>query len=325
MERVLVTGASGFIGKALCRCLLDKGFAVTAVFRTELAYRKFKAEFNSTSELFSYKITGQVENNINWSSLFENINSIVHLAARVHVTNETARDPLTEFRKINVIATENIANAAAQAGVKRFVFLSSIGVNGQVTPYGVAFTEADTPNPQTYYAQTKWEAEQKLRAIEKNTGLKVVNIRSPLVYGYGGKGNFTSLLQAVKRGIPLPLKSINNQRSFIYLGNLCDAIVTCVTHEKAAGNTYVVCDKEIVSTPGLISLLAEVMGKSPRLLPFPPYVMYLAANILKKTAIIERLTGSLTVDSSKIAREIHWYPPYSLYEGLQRDFSQFKG
>jgi UDP-glucose 4-epimerase len=223
-------------------------------------------------------------------------------------------DPLGAFRAVNVDGTLNLARQAAQAGVRRFVFLSSIKVNGEgcEEPY----REGDAACPQDPYAISKWEAEQGLRQIELETGMDVVILRPPLVYGPGVKANFQRLLAAVDKGWPLPLGAVGNRRSLLYLGNLVDAIQLCLVHPAAAGQTYLVSDGEDVSSPELVRRLARAMGCPARLLPVPPAWLRLAGGLLGRRAVVERLLGSLVVDSSRIRRELGWSPPFRLDAGL---------
>jgi nucleoside-diphosphate-sugar epimerase len=250
-----------------------------------------------------------------WRKALSGVDVIVHLAARVHIMKETAEDSLMEFRQVNTHATERLARMAGQTGVRRMVFLSSIKVNGESTG-NRAFTEADAPNPQDAYALSKWEAEQALKRVASETGLEVVILRSPMVYGPGVKANFLRLLQAVQRGIPLPLASIRNRRSIIFLGNLVEAIISSMTHPQAKGKTYLVCDDEHISIAELISRIARALGKSARLWPFPAELLRFAATLAGKSSEADKLLGSLLVDSSKIRSELGWRPSSSLDQGL---------
>lgn len=320
MVRVLVTGANGFVGQALIRHLLTKGFYVRAAFRTAEALQRSNLAAISSSA-FEPVVVGDIDVNPDWSAALQNIDVIVHLAARVHVMREHVADPLLAFRQANVVATQHLATAAVNLGIKRFIFLSSIHVNGQSTLTNTrGFTETDLPQPHGAYAQSKWEAEQWLTEYSQNTGLETVIIRPSLVYGQGVKGNFASMLNIIKRGIPLPLASVQNRRSFIYIENLCDAISVCISHPRAASQTYVVSDNEIVSTPELIRLMANALGKIPKLWPFPSRLIYFLGKITGQTSTVERLLGSLVVDNSKIKQSLHWMPPYTLKQGIQRDF-----
>lgn len=302
--RILVTGANGFVGRALCSRLSELGWAVRASVRRNVA---------ALGE--NVMAVGNIDSHTDWSSALADIEYVVHLAARVHVMRETAADPLAEFRRVNVAGTRELARSAAQAGVKRLLFLSTIKVNGEETRCR-PFCEADTPRPEDAYGISKWEAEQALHEIARDTGLEVVILRPPLVYGPGVKGNFLSLLAAVAKGIPLPLGAIKNHRSLVYVGNLVDAILRCLTHPTAAGETFLVSDGEPLSTPTLVHGLAAALGRPARLLPVPPRLLELAAYMLGKGDSIQRLTRSLELDTSKIRKTVGWTPAYSMAEGL---------
>lgn len=242
---------------------------------------------------------------------------VIHLAARVHVMNERADDPLTEFRQVNVFGTERLARSAVASGVRRLVYVSSIKVNGEQTAENETFSESDVPHPQDPYGISKWEAERILSQIAEETGLEVVIVRPPLVYGPEVKGNFAQMLRVLDKGIPLPLASVRNLRSLVYVENLADALIACASHPAAAGQTYLVSDGEDISTSGLLNFLAESIGRPARLFPCPPGLLQVLANWVGKGAQAERLLGSLQVDSAKIRRDLNWVPPYTLQQGLQ--------
>ena len=241
------------------------------------------------------------------------------MSIRVHIMKETVSNPLSEFRRVNVAGTEQLVLMAEKAGVRRFVFLISIGVNGSIT-HGQPSTEADKPCPHSPYTQSKFEAEQVILRITSETGMEVVIIRPPLVYGTGNPGNFLQLLNVIAKGWPLPFASIKNLRSFIFVENLVDAIVTCINHPKAAGQTYLVD----VSTAELIRRVAAALGRPARLFPFPPSFMRFTGKLFGKSGAVERLVGSLTIDSSKIRRELGWKPPYTMEQGLKETAEWFK-
>lgn len=245
------------------------------------------------------------------------VDVVTHLAARVHVMHDEASDPLEEFRKVNVAGTENLARQAAKAGVKRLVYVSSIKVNGEATREGGKFSECDMPSPQDPYGISKCEAEQVLHCVAKETGLEIVIVRPPLVYGPGVKGNFAQMLKVLARGIPLPLASVDNKRSLVYVGNLVDALILCATHPAAVGQTYLVNDGEDISTSDLLRRLSVEMGHPARLFPCPKALLKLAGLLTGRADQVERLLGSLQVDSSKIRRELGWQPPYALEQGLR--------
>ncbi len=299
---VMITGGTGFIGSALLSALHGR-----TVHRT---VRRTSASPHPGDTIIS-----DISPNTDWQAALQGIDCVVHLAARTHVLDDNGSDALAAYRKINVEATRHLAQQAATAGVRRFVFLSSIKVNGEAS--GVRpFTRDDVPQPLDAYGISKREAEDALQSIGADSGMEVVILRSPLVYGPGVKGNFLRLLQAVERGTPLPLASISNQRSLVYVGNLVDAIIACIDAPAAAGKTWLVSDGEDVSTPVLIRKLAAALGKSPRLLPCPPALLHCAATLFGKQAAVMRLTGSLVVDSSALRRELGLQPRYSLDQGL---------
>jgi nucleoside-diphosphate-sugar epimerase len=304
---ILITGATGFVGRFLCSSLLEEVFSVRG---TLLVSENPSSVVNGVEPVAIEPLGPDTP----WRHALIGIDTVIHLAARVHVMDDSAADPLTEFRKVNVEGTAQLAREAAKAGVKRLVFISSIKVNGEenVSPY----TLDSPPNPSDPYGISKWEAEQALRQIETETGLEVVIIRPTLVYGPGVKANFLNMMKIISRGIPLPLASVANKRSLIYVGNLVDALVTCASHPAAVGQTYLVSDGENVSTPELIRRTASALGVSARLLPFPTSLMRLAGRLTGKTATVHRLMGSLTVDCSKIRRELGWVPPFTMEEGL---------
>jgi nucleoside-diphosphate-sugar epimerase len=230
---------------------------------------------------------------------------------------DRSTDPLSEYRRVNVEGTLSLAEQAAKAGVKRFVFLSSIKVNGEETEPGRPFTEADAPAPKDAYGVSKLEAELGLKQLAMKTGMEVVILRPTMVYGRGVKGNFARMMRVVSMGIPLPLRSVNNRRSMISLKNGVDLILCAAQHEKAAGNTYLMSDGDDLSTPELLRRLGAAMDKPPRLYPFPPTIMELGADLLKQRDIAQRLIGSLQVDISRARLDLNWSPIQSVDEGLR--------
>jgi UDP-glucose 4-epimerase len=262
----------------------------------------------------SQLVTGELTQETQWAEAMAETRTVVHLAARVHVMREAAADPLTEFRKINVAGTLNLARQAAGAGVRRFVYLSSVKVNGEAGGY----TENDRPVPEDPYGVSKHEAEVGLLEIAAETGMEVVIIRPPLVYGPGVRANFRALARAVGRGLPLPLGAIRNRRSLIALDNLVDFILVCMTHPAAANEIFLISDGEDLSTPELVRRLARAMGRPARLIPVPPVLLLAAAALFGKREIATRLVQSLQVDISKARRLLGWSPPITVDEGLRR-------
>lgn len=311
LDRLLVTGANGFVGLFLCDELMRRGMQVSAAIRT-------RNQLPSGVELVT---VGAIDGATDWSKALVGASVVIHLAARVHVMRDTAFDPLEEFRKVNLHGTENLARQAAQAGVRRLVYVSSIKVNGEQTA-DVPFSETDTANPQDPYGVSKWEAEQVLHQVARETGLEVVIVRPPLVYGKGVKGNFAQMMKVLGRDIPLPLASVENRRSLIHVGNLVDAVILCATHPMAANQTYLVSDGEDVSTPDLLRQLGAAMGHTARLFPCPPILLRLLGKLAGKSDQVERLLGSLRIDSGKIRRELGWKPPVTLREGLRKTVGQ---
>lgn len=301
---VLVTGANGFIGSRVRILAAKRGIAVRNAVRNTSAGK----DMNS--------VKGELEPDFDWSGALEGISTVVHLAARVHLEKDAAEDPLGEYRRINTQGTINLAGQAAGGGVKRFVFISSIGVNGRLSTR--PFTEKDPPNPANPYAQSKFEAEAELLRIAANTGMEIVIIRPPLVYGPKAPGNFGRLVRLVQTGLPLPFALIKNKRSLVAIDNLADLIITCIDHPAAAGQTFLLSDGVDLSTPELIQKLAMAMGSRARLFPVPPALLWLGGQITRKTGEIERLTSSLQVDISHTCETLCWRPPVEIDEGLRK-------
>ena len=304
----LVTGGNGFVGSALVQEMALRGLAVRSASRSL-----------PTAQLagVDYAIAPTLGRDANWSNCLKDISTIIHTAARVHVMRERSINALAEYRCVNVEGTLSVAEQAVRAGVKRFVFLSSIKVNGEETAPGRPYTEADEPAPHDAYGQSKLEAELRLHEMSNKSGLEVVILRPTMIYGPGVKGNFARLIKLVRLGIPLPLQSINNRRSMIGLKNCVDLILCAAMTEKAAGNTYLMSDGEDLSTPELMTRLGLAMSKPARLFPFPPFMMEFGAKLLNQRDIAQRLVGSLQVDTIRAQRELNWTPIQSVNDGLK--------
>jgi nucleoside-diphosphate-sugar epimerase len=306
---VLITGANGFIGSSLSEQLFNIGIPIRIAVR---AITRFQNNFEA------YEI-GNISCETNWFSVLQNIEQVIHLAARVHIMHDKCLDPLAEFRKINVDATCNLARQAATAGVKRFIYLSSIKVNGESTKPGYPFKANQVMAPQGSYAISKYEAEIQLRQIGIETGMEIVIIRPPLVYGRMVKANFYSLMILIKRGIPLPFAGISsNRRSLVALDNLVDLIKVCLFHPAAANETFLVSDGHDLSTVDLLKQISKALGSDIRLFYVPSVLLMLLTTLLKKQDIYQRLCGSLQVDISKTQKLLGWSPPLSVEEGLRQ-------
>ncbi len=307
--KVLVTGANGFVGQSLL-LRLNGMSGVTAIG----SVRRAAMVADAHAPLVTM---GDLSAQTDWSEALAGVRAIVHTAARVHVMADTATDPLEEFRRVNVQGTLKLARQAAAAGVRRFVFVSSVGVNGAET-FQRPFTVHDEVAPHSPYAVSKYEAELGLQALAAETGMEVVIIRPPLVYGPNAPGNFGSLMRWLRRGIPLPLGTIHNQRSLVALDNLVDLILTCITHPAAANQTFLVSDGEDVSTTELLRRMGQALGRPERLIPVPASWLKVAACLVGKGDVAQRLCGSLQVDISKTRELLDWVPIVSLDEGLRR-------
>ncbi|WP_432219747.1 UDP-glucose 4-epimerase family protein [Pseudomonas kribbensis] len=295
---IFVSGASGFVGQRLVmRLLLDKKY-------TPIAATRRATQLQGLCPTVSFDM-----DNPSHRPDLNGVDAVVHSAARVHVMNELAEDALAEYRKVNVEGTLRLAKQAAEAGVRRFIFISSIKVNGESTRPGKPFSADDTPAPQDPYGVSKYEAEQALKQLALETSMELVIIRPPLVYGPGVKANFLNMLRWLDRGVPLPLGGIRNQRSLVALGNLVDFIVTCINHPAAANQTFLVSDGRDLSTPQLLNSLANALDKRSRLIALPEWLILSMATLLGKQAIASRVCGSLQVDISKNYELLGWTPP----------------
>jgi nucleoside-diphosphate-sugar epimerase len=311
--KILISGATGFVGKPLCDELFRMGRPVRAAVR--LDQKKV-----DNVENFAIAI---IDHETDWKDALLGVSVIIHLAARVHFMKDTEPDPLNAFRNINVEGTLNLARQAVKAGVRRFIFISTIKVNGENTLLGKPFTCFDEPAPVDPYAISKREAEDGLRNIAKETGMEVVIIRPTLIYGPGVKANFHSMLSWLNKGIPLPFGAIDNKRSLVALGNLLDLIITCIDHPAAANQTFLVSDGEDMSTTELLERMAAALGKRARLLPLPMSLLHKVARLLGKQDLYQRLCQSLQVDMSKTKELLNWSPPISVNEALLKTATDF--
>jgi nucleoside-diphosphate-sugar epimerase len=307
---VLVTGATGFVGQALVAKLCELGVTkIVCASRTSQISESKNVSFFHCEEAIDKQ---------DWHGSLEDVGAIFHLAARVHVTHDLDPDPALAFKRVNVSGSLNLARQAAAAGVKRFVFVSSIKVNGEATQLGHPFTADDTPAPLDAYGMSKMEAEQGLREIALQTGMEMVIIRPPLVYGPGVKANFAAMMSLLKRGLPLPLGAIHNKRSLVSLDNLVNLLVTCITHPAAANQTFLVSDGEDVSTTELLYRTSQALGRPARLLPLSASWVKLAAALVGKSDVADRLCQSLQVDIEKTQRLLGWTAPLTLDQGLKK-------
>ena len=305
---ILLTGASGFVGNALINTLSD--YQVTAITRSSKIMGCYRS------------LNLDIDENADFSAALINIDVVIHSAARVHIMADKATDPLAEFRKVNTAGTLALARQAAAKGVKRFIFISTVKVNGEQTRIDKPFYSDDVPAPEDPYGISKNEAEIGLRRIASETGMEVVIIRPPLVYGPGVKGNFSTMMRFAQKNLPLPLGSIHNKRSLVALDNLVDLIVTCIEHPKAVNQTFLVSDDCDVSTTELIEMLTLAAGKKPRLVPFPVGVMRFISQLLGKGAVFERLCGNLQVDIGHTKKTLGWKPVVSVEQGIKQCFSE---
>ena len=313
MSPVLVTGAGGFVGQVMCRELQSQRHAVRGTTRTASGEQGFPA--------FA---VGNIGPDTDWSAPLAGCEAVIHLAAHVHVMRGQSGRMLGEYRRVNVEGSENLARQAARAGVRRFLFLSSVKVNGE-TSAGRAFVESYPAAPVDAYGVSKAQAEERLITVATETGMEIVIVRAPLVYGPGVKANFLSLLRAVDSGVPLPLSSISNLRSLVYVGNLVHALEACLVHPAAAGRTFFVSDDDDVSTPQLVREIAVALGRRPLLFPLPSALLRGIGLLTGRSEQIERLTASLQVDVSSIKAALGWQPPYTLQQGLAETASWYRG
>jgi nucleoside-diphosphate-sugar epimerase len=312
--RVLVTGASGFVGGAVVRRLAAD---VDVVVRA--AVRQPSPGFAAPVEVATVPGLALTD----WRDALASVDAVVHAAARVHLMHDVSSDPLADFRRVNVEGTRALALAAARAGVRRFVFISSIKVNGEETESGHPYTALDTPRPVDAYGVSKAEAESALRQIAEDSGMEAVVIRPVLVYGPGVKANFRAMMRWVHRGVPLPLGAIHNQRSLVALDNLVDLVDRTLTHPGAANQTFLVSDGEDLSTTELLRRTATAMGRRARLVPVPVPLLETAARAVGRGSLARRLFGSLTVDMKRTRQQLDWSPPLDVDSALEKTVSHY--
>lgn len=316
-QRILVTGASGFVGSRLITSCNQRSDGVQ--FRA-VARKPLLGLCSNTEEI----LISNIDHNTDWSIALKDIDVVVHLAARVHMMQDDVDDPLREYRHANVASTLNLADQAAKAGVKRFIFVSSIKVNGEKTESGRPFSEESQSHPEDPYGISKLEAEEGIRAICKETGMEFVFIRPPLIYGPGVKANYLKLMQLVQKRLPLPLGSISNKRSMLALDNLVDFILLAVKHSLAANELFLLSDKKSLSTTQLIKQMELLMGfTSSRLIPMPASFLRTIGKCFGQTAAVERLTDSLEINSQKAQSLLGWEPPLNVESGIQMTVNDF--
>ncbi|MBV2127798.1 UDP-glucose 4-epimerase family protein [Arsukibacterium indicum] len=309
---ILITGANGFVGGGVLARVVKAGFNAVSVSRKVAAMPAAVKQFQIAA----------LNSATPWQQVITDcqIDVIVHAAARVHQMADDAANPLAAFRAVNTEGTLNLARQAAESGVKRFIFISSVKVNGEKTITGKPFSAGQPVSPQDAYGLSKAEAEQQLMQLAKETKMEIVIIRPPLVYGYGVKANFAAMLNLAKKNLPLPLGAIDNRRSLVALDNLVDLVVTCIDHPKAANQIFLVSDDRDVSTTELLKLMTCAAGKKPRLLPVPVSWLRLAGKLTGKQAVIDRLCGNLQLDIEHTKATLNWTPPISVEEGIKRCF-----
>lgn len=306
---VLLTGASGFVGNAVLKTAHQHSLKIRPVFRS----------IDSVKGHPEAVLVSELDGAADWLQALKGVDVVIHAAARAHIMREEALDPLAEYRRVNVEGTLNLAHQAAAAGVRRFVFISSIKVNGEATALGHPFTADDVPAPEDAYGQSKAEAEVQLKQMAQETGMEVTIIRPPLIYGPDVKGNFASLVRWVRRGLPLPLGGVtHNRRSLVGLDNLVDLILVCADHPNAANQTFLISDGEDLSTTELLRRIGKTLRRPARLLWVPAGAISLMAGLIGKKVISQRLLGSLQVDINKTSELLDWKPSVAVDEGLRR-------
>nr|WP_254774857.1 SDR family oxidoreductase [Polaromonas sp. YR568] len=312
----MVTGANGFIGQALCTALSSQGYSVRGVVR--------KKKANGQPGVSEHWVLDEVDEHTDWAAALSGVDSVVHLAARVHQMRDTAADPMAEFRRVNVALALNLARQAAKAGVRRFVFMSSVKVNGETTVVGQPFTADDEPKPMDPYGVSKFEAEQALIQLAAETGLELVIVRPVLVYGPGVKANFHEMMRWVFKGVPLPLGALDNRRSFVAIDNVVDLISVCLHHPQAANQVFLVSDGEDLTVSDLLRRTAAALARPARLLPVPIFVLRMGGRLLGKELVVQRLCDTLQVDIEKTQRLLGWNPPLSVDAALKKTAQQLR-
>ncbi len=314
MTRVLVTGANGFVGKVVCRLLQACPLVVRGAVRSADRF---------VVEGVEPVVVGSIGPSTDWAEALDGVDCVIHLAARVHQMRDRAADPLAAHREVNAAGSERLARAAARAGVRRFVFLSTVKVLGEARD--APYTAEDEPAPSDPYGVSKWEAEQALWRVSRDTGLEVTVLRPPLVYGPGVGANFLRLMHMIERGVPLPFGAVQNRRSLVFVDNLADAIRVAAQSPAASDKTYLLSDGDDVSTPELVRRIAEAMGRRERLLAVPPRWIRAMARLAGRAAAAGRVLGSLAVDSRPIRRDLGWSPPYTMRQGLAVTAEWYRG
>ncbi len=312
--KILITGANGFVGLPLSQHLMSAGHQIVGAVRSHDLVSKDNAQID-------LKVIGEINQNTDWQECLIGVDCVIHLANRAHVIDEQSSNPLDLYRKVNVAGTLHLARQAASAGVRRFIFLSSIGVNGAET-FAKSFSSTDIPKPHSHYAVSKYEAEIGLKSLAAKSEMEVVIIRPPLIYGPNAPGNFGSLLSLLHKKLPLPLGGIRNKRSFVALDNLIDLIVQCIENPAAANNIFLVSDGEDLSTTDFLYRMGSAMGLKVRLVPIPMVLVRGCITLIGKSNLGQSLCGSLQVDMSETLRLLNWSPPISVDEGLRRAMSK---
>lgn len=310
----LVTGANGFVGREVCDVLNSRGQKVRAALRSK---------YWAGSSDVEVAVVGEHSANTDWGVALCDADTVIHLASRVHVMDDKCINPLAEYRKVNVAGTGNLARQAARAGVRRFIFISSIKVNGEATSFDKPFLADDAPSPMDEYGASKYEAEEELKRIAKELGMEFVIIRPPLVYGPGVKANFFSMMQWLSKGIPLPFGAIKNKRSLVALDNLADLVATCTEHPLAANQIFLAGDGKSLSTTELLQLMGRALDRPAKLIPVPQKTLEAIFIIMGKKKLAQRLCSSLQVDISKTEEMLDWTPPVSVEEGLCKTAEYF--